>query len=66
MLRYSEYFKIIEEILLEIEHEEQNIPKIDFSLKKQIKSVIMKRSKGKENPKQIEDDIMRVYWNLFG
>lgn len=65
-MKYSEYFKIIEEILLEIEREEQTIPKIDFSLKKQIKSVIMNRSKGRENPKQIEDDIMKVYWNLFG
>lgn len=65
-MKHSKYFKIIEEILLEIEREEQNIPKIDFSLKKQIKSVIMNRSKGRENPKQIEDDIMKVYWNLFG
>ena len=65
MILYREYFAEIEKVILD-SSEETGMPDSLPVLRERLLPVLMDRTHGSENPKQVLEDITRCYYRLFG
>jgi hypothetical protein len=65
IMKLSEIALLIEKNILE-ETDNGNKPNLTIEQKRKILAVVMKESRGQENPKEIEKYINDCYWRMFG